>query len=72
MYIGFLIGTTGVLIAAWCIFTFARIGRGTPAPFDPPRRLVILGPYRFVASSRHNSDFTQTPGSMKLGWYNSL
>jgi len=24
------------------------VGRGTPAPFDPPRRLVIRGPYRFV------------------------
>jgi hypothetical protein len=23
-------------------------GRGTPAPFDPPRKLVIAGPYRFV------------------------
>src|SRR5580658_6595807 len=46
--IGMTIGTIGVLIAAWCIFSFARIGNGTPAPFDPPRRLVILGPYRFV------------------------
>jgi hypothetical protein len=24
------------------------IGKGTPAPFDPPRKLVIRGPYRFV------------------------
>jgi len=24
------------------------IGRGTPAPFDPPRRLVVVGPYRLV------------------------
>ena len=23
-------------------------GKGTPAPFDPPRRLVVRGPYRFV------------------------
>jgi hypothetical protein len=36
--IGMTIATTGVLIAVWCIFTFARIGNGTPAPFDPPRR----------------------------------
>jgi protein-S-isoprenylcysteine O-methyltransferase Ste14 len=41
-------GSAGALIALWCIFTFAWIGRGTPAPFDPPRRLVIRGPYRFV------------------------
>jgi protein-S-isoprenylcysteine O-methyltransferase Ste14 len=30
------------------LLLIARIGRGTPAPFDPPRRLVIRGPYRFV------------------------
>ena len=23
-------------------------GRGTPAPFDPPREFVVSGPYRFV------------------------
>jgi protein-S-isoprenylcysteine O-methyltransferase Ste14 len=45
---GMLIAAAGAAIALWCIFTFAAIGRGTPAPFDPPRRLVIRGPYRFV------------------------
>ncbi len=45
---GMVIGAAGAAIALWCIFTFAFIGRGTPAPFDPPRRLVIQGPYRFV------------------------
>jgi protein-S-isoprenylcysteine O-methyltransferase Ste14 len=43
-----IIGATGAAVALWCIFTFATIGKGTPAPFDPPRRLVIRGPYRFV------------------------
>lgn len=45
---GMVVGAAGAAIALWCIFTFAFIGRGTPAPFDPPRRLVIRGPYRFV------------------------
>ena len=35
-------------LAVWCILTFAHKGRGTPAPFDPPRRLVVSGPYRWV------------------------
>jgi protein-S-isoprenylcysteine O-methyltransferase Ste14 len=43
-----IVGTAGGLIALWCIFTFISIGKGTPAPFDPPRRLVIRGPYRYV------------------------
>ena len=38
----------GAMVALWCILSFALIGRGTPAPFDPPRRLVVRGPYRHV------------------------
>ena len=45
---GMVIGGAGAAVAFWCIFTFAFVGKGTPAPFDPPRRLVIRGPYRFV------------------------
>ena len=45
---GMVIGAAGAAVALWCIFTFASIGSGTPAPFDPPRRLVIQGPYSFV------------------------
>ena len=45
---GTIIGSAGALVALSCIFTFVWIGRGTPAPFDPPRRLVVRGPYRFV------------------------
>ena len=35
-------------LALWCIAAFALLGKGTPAPFDPPRALVIRGPYRYV------------------------
>jgi protein-S-isoprenylcysteine O-methyltransferase Ste14 len=45
---GITIGIVGSLVALWCVFTFVLKGEGTPAPFDPPRRLVIQGPYRFV------------------------
>jgi protein-S-isoprenylcysteine O-methyltransferase Ste14 len=38
----------GTAIALWCVFTFVFIGKGTPAPFDPPRKLVVRGPYRFM------------------------
>jgi protein-S-isoprenylcysteine O-methyltransferase Ste14 len=38
----------GVLIDGWCMLDFALRGLGTPAPFDPPRRLVVSGLYRFV------------------------
>jgi protein-S-isoprenylcysteine O-methyltransferase Ste14 len=45
---GMVVGAAGAAVALWCVFAFASIGKGTPAPFDPPRRLVIRGPYRFV------------------------
>lgn len=45
---GILLGTAGATLALSCIAAFVFLGRGTPAPFDPPRRLVIRGPYRFV------------------------
>jgi protein-S-isoprenylcysteine O-methyltransferase Ste14 len=45
---GLLVGLAGAAIALWCIVTFVIVGRGTPAPFDPPRRLVVRGPYRVV------------------------
>ena len=45
---GLILQIIGAVLALSCIFTFAWIGKGTPAPFDPPRRLVIRGPYRFV------------------------
>jgi len=45
---GMIVSSIGTVIALWCIFTFVFVGKGTPAPFDPPRRLVIRGPYRFV------------------------
>ena len=38
----------GAGLALWCVLAFAVVGRGTPAPFDAPRRLVVRGPYRFV------------------------
>ena len=45
---GMLLGASGAALALTCILTFVFIGRGTPAPFDPPRRLVRRGPYRLI------------------------
>jgi len=43
---GLLLSLSGAALCLSCILTFVFIGKGTPAPFDPPRRLVIRGPYR--------------------------
>jgi len=36
----------GVVMWAWTVVLFARLGRGTLAPWDPTSRLVVEGPYR--------------------------
>jgi protein-S-isoprenylcysteine O-methyltransferase Ste14 len=41
------IGLGAALLAA-CIVEFARRGRGTLSPVDPPRQLVVRGLYRYV------------------------
>ena len=46
--VAMVLGAAGAALALWCIGTFALVGKGTPAPFDPPRRLVVRGPYRMV------------------------
>lgn len=46
--IGIALLVLGAAIYAWCVWDFARFGRGTPAPIDAPRRLVVRGLYRFT------------------------
>jgi protein-S-isoprenylcysteine O-methyltransferase Ste14 len=38
----------GAAVLLACIVDFARKGRGTLAPVDPPRKLVAVGLYRYV------------------------
>lgn len=38
----------GIAIAWSCVSLFTDYGGGTPAPWDPPKRLVVRGIYRYV------------------------
>ncbi len=38
----------GLALAVWTARLFLTTGEGTPAPWDPPRKLVVRGPYRHV------------------------
>jgi protein-S-isoprenylcysteine O-methyltransferase Ste14 len=46
--VGFVLAFAGAILAGSCIVAFLTKGRGTPAPFDPPREFVASGPYRYV------------------------
>jgi protein-S-isoprenylcysteine O-methyltransferase Ste14 len=38
----------GFAVALRCIWDFGWSGHGTPAPFAPPQKLVVVGFYRYV------------------------
>ena len=38
----------GLGLAVWTVRLFALYGDGTPAPWEPPAKLVVRGPYRRV------------------------
>jgi protein-S-isoprenylcysteine O-methyltransferase Ste14 len=46
--LGFALMAVGGGLALACGGFFAARGLGTPAPFDPPREFVAVGPYRYV------------------------
>jgi protein-S-isoprenylcysteine O-methyltransferase Ste14 len=46
--IGALVLAAGLALFVWTVRLFVQIGRGTLAPWDATRHLVVEGPYRYV------------------------
>ncbi len=46
--VGALLLLASLTLFGWCVLLFARVGRGTLAPWDPTTNLVAVGPYRYV------------------------
>ena len=69
-YIGVVPVAIGLLIYAWTAFDFAWTGRGTPAPIDPPRRLVVRGLYRYVRNPMYGGVLLVIMGEglMRRSW----
>ncbi len=59
------VGAGAALLAA-CIVEFARSGRGTLSPLDPPRTLVVRGLYRYVRNPMYLSVTTIVLGEAML------
>jgi protein-S-isoprenylcysteine O-methyltransferase Ste14 len=53
--LGLALIAAGTLLLFLCIVDFARIGRGTLSPVDPPTRLVVRGLYRYVRNPMYLS-----------------
>lgn len=58
--------TLGALLLGVCIWEFARSGRGTLSPVDPPTELVVRGLYRFVRNPMYLSVTTIVFGEVML------
>ncbi|MBL8221738.1 MAG: phosphatidylethanolamine N-methyltransferase family protein [Bryobacterales bacterium] len=60
--IGGLMMVSGLAFAVLSVAAFAVRGRGTPAPFDPPRRFVACGPYTVVRNPMYVGGLTALGG----------
>jgi protein-S-isoprenylcysteine O-methyltransferase Ste14 len=47
-WLGLAVLLVGLTILFACIFEFARSGKGTLSPADPPKHLVVQGLYRYA------------------------
>ncbi len=61
--VGFGFLALGVVLLLWCVRDFYVSGKGTLAPWDPPKRLVVVGLYRVVRNPMYVAVLT-----VVLGW----
>ncbi len=56
----------GAALYLWCLWLFATVGSGTPGPWDAPRRVVAVGPYRWVRNPIYLAALTVVLGEALL------
>jgi protein-S-isoprenylcysteine O-methyltransferase Ste14 len=64
--VGLAVVTLGASLLIACIVEFARRGRGTLSPVDPPKELVVQGLYRYVRNPMYLSVSTIVLGEVML------
>lgn len=47
-WLALVLGGIGLALGISAMALFGTTGQGTPAPWDPPERFVVRGPYRYV------------------------
>jgi len=60
---GIIIIAFGAFVLLWCVRDFFVSGKGTVAPWDPPKTLVVVGLYKFVRNPIYLGDLF-----LVLGW----
>ena len=64
--VGLILVASGSALLIACIVEFARRGRGTLSPVDPPKELVVQGLYRYVRNPMYLSVSTIVLGEVML------
>ena len=62
----------GAAIYFWCLWHFAVTGRGTPAPIDAPKRLVVQGLYQYVRNPMYVGVLLVIGGWAVFFWSSAL
>jgi len=57
LVVGLVLLALGFSLALWTMVLFHACGKGSPAPWNPPKKLVIAGPYRHVRNPMLSSVF---------------
>jgi len=52
---GIVVIIIGVILLIWCVRDFYVSGRGTLAPWHPPKHLVVIGLYRYIRNPMYIS-----------------
>ena len=68
-YLGLVLITLGAAIYGWCAWDFTFSGKGTPAPIDPPKELVVRGLYRYTRNPMYVGVLTVLLGEVL--WFGS-
>ncbi len=62
--------TLATLLYLWCAWDFTFTGKGTPAPFDPPREIVVRGLYRYIRNPMYVAVLLMLSG--EAVWFESV
>jgi len=72
-YLAFPLWIIGFIILLWCFWDFVQKGKGTPAPIDPPKELVVAGLYKYVRNPMYVGAFLINAGYfLWFGYWNLL
>jgi protein-S-isoprenylcysteine O-methyltransferase Ste14 len=69
-YLGILLILAGALIYLRCAWDFTFEGKGTPAPVDPPKELVVQGLYKYVRNPMYVGVLSIVVG--QAVWFESM